>query len=90
MASLDLPSETWLKSTKLKESGLQIKSGKFSNDEKARLRDAVERYKEEHDISEEQLQLLIYKRRAKPNHADRVFVSGHKDMWKEIVGGLQG
>jgi hypothetical protein len=87
MATLDAPSEIWVKTKKLKESGLEYKEGKYSAEEKQKLTAAIEAYKEEHNLTEDQLQVLIYKRRNSQISEDhKMFTSQHKDMWKDIVG----
>ncbi|KAI9034440.1 hypothetical protein DFJ74DRAFT_19325 [Hyaloraphidium curvatum] len=85
---IDGPSQTWLKTKKLKESGLVYKEGKFSAEEKQKLRDAVLYYRDAHGLSDEDIQLLIYKRRNATTKEQKDRMAEHKGFWKEIASTL--
>ncbi|KAJ3337625.1 hypothetical protein HDU93_000768 [Gonapodya sp. JEL0774] len=73
---------TWTRSTEVNqlalESGVQVRKGKFTNDERDKIMAVVKRYMDENGIGDDEVEILIYRRR-KGGQDQR-----SKEFWKEV------
>jgi len=87
--SIDI-TKKWLSAKQLKELGIQHKTGKFTDEEKASLKAAVDSYLVRHSLDAHDLQLLLYKRRNRivESNADNQIRGSHKEFLPEVAGAL--